>query len=175
MIVPTNSLREVLAAINDSMDEIEISFNEDLVRFRLGDVEIISKLIDASYPDYRRLFPKQSNIVLEINKDEFIRVAKLAALFARRSAGGAIVCEAKKPNIFSVKSIANELGENDSIIETNIEQEGKISLNSRFLIEALNAFNDEVIKIEFSDHVSPLVLRNKQNNDYTHIVMPLNS
>ncbi|MDO4611847.1 MAG: DNA polymerase III subunit beta [Candidatus Saccharibacteria bacterium] len=175
VIVPASSLREVLSAINDGMDEIEISFNEDLARFRLGEVEVISKLIDASYPEYRRLFPKDCNISLDLDREEFVRVVKLAALFARRSAGGAIVCEAKNPNIFSVKAVANELGENDSIIETEIKEEGKITLNSRFLIDALNALTEKQISIEFSNQVSPLVLRAKQNSDYTHIIMPLNS
>ena len=50
-------LQEVLRSINEDMEEIEMSFNEDLVRFRLGEVEIISKIIDASFPDYKKLIP----------------------------------------------------------------------------------------------------------------------
>ena len=175
VIVPTSSLQEVLRSIDDSMEEIEISFNDDLVRFRLGEVEIISKLIDASYPDYKRLIPKDNNIKLEVDREELIRVTKLAALFARRSASGSIVCEAKKPNIFSVRSVASELGENDSTIETKVEEEGKISLNSRFLSDALNVLDAKTITLEFANNVSPIILKNKNNDDYTHIVMPLNS
>ncbi len=174
VIVPTNTLQEVLRSINDEMDEIEISFNEDLVRFRLGEVEIISKLIDASYPDYRRLIPKNNNIKIELSRDEVIRVTKLAALFAR-SVNGSIVCETKKPDIFSIKSVASELGENDSSIETKIEEEGKVTLNSRFLMDALNSLEEPDLIIEFSNKVAPVLLRNKKNSDYVHIVMPLNS
>ncbi len=174
VIVPTNSLQEVLRAINDEMEEIEISFNDDLVRFRLGEIEVISKLIDASFPDYRRLIPKDNNIKLELNREEVTRVTRLAALFAR-NVNGSIVCESKKPNLFSVKSVASELGENDSSIETDVNEEGKVTLNSRFLMDALNVLEDKDIIFEFSNHVSPILLRNKKNNDYTHIVMPLNS
>ena len=174
VVVPTSSLQEVLRAINEDMEEIEISFNEDLVRFRLGEVEIISKLIDASFPDYRRLIPKDNNIKLDLNRDELIRVTKLAALFAR-SVSGSITCEAKKPNIFSVKSVASELGENDSSIETAVEEEGKVNLNSRFLLDALNSLDEKDITFEFSAKVTPVILRNQKNQDYTHIVMPLNS
>ena len=174
VIVPTTTLQEVLRIISDDMDEIEISFNNDLVRFRLGEIEVVSKLIDASFPDYRRLIPKDNNIKLELNRDELIRVTKLAALFAR-SVNGSIVCETKKPNTFSVKSVANELGENDSTIEANVEEEGKVTLNSRFLTDALNALDSKEITVEFSAHVTPVVLRNKKNDDYTHIIMPLNS
>ncbi|MBR2641292.1 DNA polymerase III subunit beta [Candidatus Saccharibacteria bacterium] len=173
-IVPTSSLQEVLRSISDEVEEIEISFNEDLVRFRLGDVEIISKLIDESFPDYQKLIPKNNNISVELNREELIRVTKLAALFAR-SVGGSIVCEAKSPDIFSVKSIANEFGENDSHIETKVENAGKINLNSRFLLDALNALDEPDIKFEFSDRIAPVVLKNKKSKDYTHIVMPLNS
>ena len=173
-IVPASSLQEVLRSINDEMEEVEISFNEDLVRFRLGEVEIISKLIDASFPDYQRLIPKDNNIKVNLNREELIRVTKLAALFAR-SVGGSIICETKTPDTFSVKSIANEFGENDSEIETKVDLVGKVNLNSRFLIDALNALEEKEIEFTFSDHIAPIVLKNKKNNNYTHIIMPLNS
>lgn len=173
-IVPTDSLQEVMRSINEEMEEIEISFNKDLVRFRLGEVEIISKLIDASFPDYRKLIPKDNDIKVKIKREELIRVTKLASLFAR-SVGGSIICQAKKENIFLVKSVANEFGENDSKIETKIEKEGKITLNSRFLLDVLNVLNESEINFEFTNHIAPIVLRNQKNKDYTHIIMPLNS
>ena len=173
-IVPATSLQEVLRSINDEIEEVEISFNEDLVRFRFGEVEVISKLIDASFPDYQKLIPKDNNIKVTLGRDELVRVTKLAALFAR-SVGGSIICETKSPNIFSVKSIANEFGENDSEIETKVEVEGRVNLNSRFLIDALNALEEKEIDFEFSDHIAPIILKNKKSNNYTHIIMPLNS
>ncbi len=173
-IIPSSSLQEVLRSISDDVEEIEISFNEDLVRFRLGEVEVISKLIDASYPDYQKLIPKDSNIKVTLDREELIRVTKLAALFAR-SIGGSIICEATTPDSFSVKSIANEFGENDSTIKTVVEKSGRVNFNSRFLLDALNALDSKEIEFEFSDHVAPAVLRNKKDSKYTHIVMPLNS
>lgn len=173
-IVPANSLQEVLRSINEDMEEVEISFSEDLVRFRLGEVEIISKLIDASFPDYQKLIPKDNNIKVILNREELTRVTKLAALFAR-SVGGSIICETKKPNTFSVKSIANEFGENNSEIETKVGVEGKVNLNSRFLIDVLNALEEKELEFSFSDHLSPIVIKNKKADNYTHIIMPLNS
>ena len=174
VIVPATTLQEVLRSLSDEMEEVEISFNDDLVRFRLGEVEIISKLIDASYPDYRRLIPKDNDIKVEVSRDELLRVTKLAALFAR-TVNGAIMCETKKPNTFSVKSLASELGENDSTIETKVEKEGKIRLSARFLTDALNALDSKDIEIEFTTRLTPMVLKNKKKDDYTHIIMPLNS
>lgn len=173
-VVPASSLQEVLRSISDDVEEVEISFNDDLVRFRLGEIEIISKLIDASFPDYQRLIPKDPEIKIDLNREELVRVTKLAALFSR-SVGGSIVCEAVEPDTFSVKSIANEFGENDSKIKTSVTKSGKINLNSRFLLDALNALEESTISFQFSDHVAPILLKNQKKNDYIHIVMPLNS
>lgn len=172
-IVPAASLQEVLRSLNDET-EVEISFNEDLVRFRFGEIEIISKLIDASFPDYQKLIPKDNNIEAKLNREELTRITKLAALFSK-SVGGSIICETTKPDIFSVKSIANEFGENDSKLETKVEQSGKINLNSRFLLDALNALEEENIIFCFSDKIAPVLLKNTKDKKYTHIIMPLNS
>ncbi len=173
-IVPTTTLQEVLRSITDDVEEIEMSFNDDLVRFRLGENEIISKLIDASFPDYQKLIPKNNNIHLSLDREELIRTTKLAALFAR-SVGGSIICEATTPDNFSIKSIANEFGENDSRIETAVETPGRINLNSRFLLDALNSLTDTNIEFSFSDHIAPALLKNQNDDRYTHIIMPLNS
>jgi DNA polymerase-3 subunit beta len=173
-IVPTVTLQEVLRSITEDSEEVEISFNDDLVRFRLGEVEVISRLIDASFPDYRKLIPKTNNIHLDLNREELIRTTKLAALFSR-SVGGSIICEAVTPDTFSIKSIANEFGENDSHIETTVETPGRINLNSRFLLDALNAITDSTVEFHFSDHIAPAVLKNKSDDLYTHIIMPLNT
>ncbi len=173
-IVPSNSLQEVLRSISDDVEEVEISFNDDLVRFRLGEVEIISKLIDASFPDYQKLIPKDCKIKTTVDREELVRVTKLAALFSR-SVGGSIICETKTPNIFSVKSIANEFGENDSEIEAKVDNEGKVNLNSRFLLDALNSLDEKNIEFNFSDRIAPILLKNSKSNKYIHIIMPLNS
>ena len=173
-IVPASSLQEVLRSITEDDEEIEIAFSEDLVRFRLSEVEVISKLIDASFPDYQKLIPKNNQIKITINREELVRVTKLAALFAR-SVGGSIICEASDKDTFSVKSIANEFGENDSIIETTSKTAGKVNLNSRFLIDALNSLEEKDIDFEFSDRVAPILIKNHKDPKYTHIIMPLNS
>lgn len=179
--VPSASLQEVLRSIDDSMEEIELSFSEDLVRFRLGEVEIISKLIDAEYPDVDKLFATTSEINFTINREELLRVAKLASLFSRHGANDAITCETNADEkTFSIHSIANEYGENDSIIETEVDKTGKISITSRYLIDALNNIDSKEVSLGFSEGINkstgisyPLVLKKLNSDDYIHIIMPI--
>lgn len=174
-IVPTTSLQEVLRSLTDGAEEMELLFDDTQVRFRFGETEVTSKLIDGSFPDYRQLIPKETEIVTELDKDELVRMTKMAALFARES-GGSVVCETKvEEKRFSMSAVASELGENDSYVEAEVSKDGKVVLNSRFLMDAIGAIGGDRVSFGFSGKLSPVVVRNVKNDDYTHIIMPLKS
>ncbi len=172
-IVPTGSLQEVLRSIGDDVNEIEILFDETQVRFRIGEIEVTSKLINGSFPDYRQLIPKETEIGVDLKRDELVRVTKLAALFAKE-VGGSIVCKTSAENgCFSIASVANELGENNSEIKTEVATDGKVTLNSRFLLDALNVLDGNAVRFGFSNKLDPVVLKAEGDDKYIHIVMPL--
>ena len=174
-IVPSGCLADVLGAMSDNMNEIEIVFDNSQVRFRLGEIEITSKLIDGSFPDYRRLIPEQVGSDIKMSKAELLRIVKLAALFSR-GVGGSIICEAKSESqTFSVSSVANEFGENASDIEAEILADGKVILNSKYLIDVINVIEEENLTFGISGKLAPVLIRNEKSNNYTHIIMPLKS
>ncbi len=174
-IVPATTLQEVLRLVSEGMDEVEVQISDALICFRMGEIEVTSKLIDASFPEYRALIPKNISLNLELDKAELQRMTKVAALFAR-SSGGSITCEAlADAGTFSVSAVASELGENSSSMEVEVASDAKVTLNSRYLLDALNAAKDTHILFGISGKLDPVVLKNAQTDDYTHIIMPLKS
>lgn len=174
-IVPASSLRGVMSLLADDVEEIEIIFDESQVRFRMGEVEVTSKLVDGSFPDYRQLIPKESEINVELKRDELVRTTKLAALFAKE-VGGSVMCTTSvEDKAFAIAAVANELGENKSEISTTVENDGKVTLNSRFLLDVLNVLDGEKVDFGFSNKLDPVVLRSDADKNYVHIIMPLKS
>jgi len=172
-IVPTATLQEVMRSISDDVEEIEMVFEENQVKFRMKEIEITSMLIDGSFPDYRQLIPSSTEIEVVLDRSELLRITKMAAIFSRESSR-AISCEADaSKGIFSVASISNEVGENISEIETKITDSGIVKLDSRFLMDALNVLEEDKIRFGFSANVTPAVLRNEKSKKYVHIIMPL--
>ena len=53
--------------------------------------------------------------------------------------------------------------------------EGSITLNSKFLLDALNQINNDNIKLEFSGKLAPVLLTADDSDDYKHIIMPVKS
>lgn len=176
-IIPTQTLQEVLRTITDSADAVDILFDETQVRFRVGEAEIISRLVDGNFPDYRQLIPASSDIVAVVDKQEFVRVTKVAGLFARESGGSVVVTVDSDKKSVSLHSVASELGENTSELTTSeVQGDGQVTLNSRYLSEALSVVDDATISFRFSGKLSPCIIKStKKDTNYYHVIMPLKS
>ncbi len=178
-IIPTQTLQEVLRTIADDTDTIDILFDESQVRFRMNDAEVMSRLVDGNFPDYRQLIPKESDIVAVMNKAEFTRVTKIAGLFARESGGSVTVTVDTDAQSVSLHSIASELGENTSQLDAKVTSNtdsGQITLNSRYLSEALGVVDADTISFSFSGKLSPSILKStSKDTNYYHVIMPLKS
>ncbi len=175
-IIPTQTLQEVLRTISDNIDTLDVLFDESQVRFRINEAEVISRLVDGNYPDYRQLIPAQSDIVAVMSKQEFSRVTKVAGLFARESGGSVTVTVDDDKKTVSLHSIASELGENTSELDAEITGAGQVTVNSRYLTEALNVVDADTISFSFSGKLSPCIIKSTaKDTNYYHVIMPLKS
>jgi len=174
-IIPTSTLQEVMRTLSDTVNEVDVLFDETQVRFRIGDSEITSRLIDGSYPDYRQLIPKESETSATLQKTDFIRVTKIAGLFARESGGSVTLTASQELKNLSIHSIASELGENTSSTDATVTSDGQVTLNSRYLSEALSVIDEASVEFRFSGKLAPCVLSAVPAGDYKHIIMPLKS
>ncbi len=174
-IVPASSLQEVVRSFNESIQEVEILFDEVQVKFSVGDTEIVSRLIDGKFVDYRQLIPKNTETNADLEKAEFVRVVKISSLFARESGGSITLKANSETSKLSIHSIASELGENTSEADAKITGGGEVTLNSRYLLESLNVVDGNKITFGFSGKLAPTVIKSTENDNYIHIIMPLKS
>lgn len=176
-IIPTPTLQEVIRTLRDENDSVEVLFDETQVTFRLADSEITSRLIDGSFPDYRQLIPSSSDTSFTIPRSEFVRIIKIAGLFARESGGGITLSIDTEKKSLAVHSIASEVGENSSEVTVQTTgQTASVSLNSRYLTDALNVMSSDEVTFDFSGKLAPCIVHEKTDKPaYKHIIMPLKS
>lgn len=175
-IIPVQTLQEVLRTIVDDSDTVDILFDETQVRFRINEAEIISRLVDGNFPDYRQLIPAKSDIHATVNKQEFVRVTKIAGLFARESGGSITLTVDADAKSVSLHSIASEYGENTSELSAEVVGSGQVTLNSRYLAEALSVVDGDTLEFSFTGKLSPCILKSVVKDvNYYHVIMPLKS
>jgi DNA polymerase-3 subunit beta len=172
-LVPASAAADLLRIIGDSGDEVTVTHDDQQVMFQVGDITLVARLIEGNYPDYRKLIPTKFATVASLARQDFLNIAKVSSLFARESAGSITInAEDKK---VSINAIASQLGENMAEADAEVKGTGDVTLNSRYLIDALNAFSGERIEFCFNGKLEPCILRSSDDGDYVHLVMPLRS
>lgn len=173
-LVPASAAQDLLRIISDTDKEVQISHDEQQVLFQAGDVSLVARLIEGNYPDYRKLIPGKFATVAKLSRNDFINIAKVSSLFARESAGS-ITINVEKAGRVSINAVASQIGENTATADAAVTNDGEVTLNSRYLIEALNAFSGDEVEFCFNGKLEPCILLSSSEPDYLHLIMPLRS
>lgn len=175
MLVPSGALQDLLRIIGDQDTEVEVFGDGQQALFIVGESELVTKLLDGNYPDYRKLIPNSFAITTTLERSEFLNVTKVASLFARESAGSIVLKFDEEKSLIAISSVASQLGENTSTITAKVQGTGDVSLNSRYLVDALNALHGAEATFSCNGKVEPCVVRDPEHDDYLHVIMPLKS
>lgn len=175
LLIPASALQDVLRIIGEYSEDVTIKHDDQQVLFKVGDVQLVARLLEGEYPDYQRLIPKDFGVSATLARAEFINIVKVSSLFARESAGSIILDLDDEKKTMSVKSVASQLGENTAVAEGEVSGSGNITLNSRYLLEGLQAFEGEKVTIGFNAKLEPVVLKDPEDKNYLHVIMPLKS
>jgi DNA polymerase III subunit beta len=178
LIVPAKSLLELARILpdgkaQDEMVEIALTPNKNQVIFRTVSVELVSRLIEGQFPNYKQIMPKEWKTQIVVPTSEFLNAAKTASFFARDSAN--IVRLHMESGELTVRAESTELGDNESRIDAVVEGEpsADIAFNAKYLTDALNVVESEQIKLEIVNAGSPGVIKPVDSTDYVHVIMPM--
>jgi DNA polymerase-3 subunit beta len=179
VIVPAKALAELNRLLQDQDDPVAMTFNANMtqVLFRLKDVELVSQLIQGTFPDYSRLIPKEwtSRAIVEVR--DFLQETKIASIFARDGSGIVRVMfeagEGGSPGQMKILAKAEEIGENDGSLDASVEGEpSKVAFNGKYLQDVLSVLDGRVA-LETTGPSQPGVIRPLDNDNYVHVVMPM--
>lgn len=174
-LLPASAAQDLLRIISDDDQEVSITHDDQQVRFEAGDITMVARLIEGSYPPYRKLIPAKFSVIAKLKRADFTNIAKVSSLFARESAGSITINASKSDNRISINAVASQLGENTASAEAHVSDDGEVTLNSRYLIDALNAFSADEVEFCFNGKLEPCILRSAAEPDYLHLIMPLRS
>ncbi|HEU4914147.1 MAG TPA: DNA polymerase III subunit beta [Candidatus Saccharimonadales bacterium] len=175
LLVPGSAMQDLLRILGDFEGDVEVVSDEQQILFRVGDVELVARLIEGKYPDYRKLIPQSFAVTANLKRTDLLNVTKVSSLFARESAGSITINIDEEAQNLSIRSVASQLGENTATANAKVTGTGTITLNSRYLLDALHALSGDDVEFSFNGKLEPTVIRDPAAGDYTHIIMPLKS
>ena len=179
-IIPARTLNELNRFLTDQEEPVEMMMasNRGQVLFRLNGIQVVSQLIQGTFPNYDQLIPQSYQTRAVFDLQEFQRAARTASIFARDGSGIIRLQIVPANNGASAKIIisarAEELGENVDEIDTELEGvEAKIAFSSRYLLDVLGVMERGAIALEATSPSSPGVFKPTGSDDYIHVVMPM--
>jgi len=180
MIIPAKAYHELNRLMGADDQEIEITLNsqKSQVLFKLKGIEMVSQLIQGTFPNYSQLIPQSYGTKARIDVAEFLRAIKMAAIFARDGSGIARVIVTPGATVeagkITVSARADEIGDNVGEIDALVDGEAaKIAFNARYLADVLSVVKQAQVSLEVTTPSNPGVIRPVGVDNYDHVVMPM--
>jgi DNA polymerase-3 subunit beta len=148
------------------------------VIFHMKDVELISQLLDGTFPELDQLVPSRYNTRAVLPTQSFLKACRQAEIFAREgshiariniSSGGEM-----QPGLVEISGQSEETGFNQTTVDATIEgQPQLIAFNVRFLREALDVIKTPNVALETSSDTTPGIIRPVGEDNFVHVIMPM--
>ena len=176
MVIPKSILGEIGRNVfNTDSILLELNEKEKQILFGLEDTVLTSRLLEGEYPDYEKIIPKETNVNILVDKEEFLRAVKLASVFARESAN--VVRIKVYKNFIKVIGESGQAGSQETKVDAKVEKGTKedleIAFNYRYLEEFAMSVSGEEISMDFNNSTSAGVFKDTSDSDYLHLIMPI--
>jgi DNA polymerase-3 subunit beta len=180
-IVPAQALKELARVANDGEEPIYMVLpkGRGQVIFRVKDVEVVSQLIDGTFPDFNQIIPRSYKSRTLVSTSSLLKACKQAEIFAREGSNVArfnikSAQSEMQPSEVEISATSEETGKNETIVEATVDGSGVlIAFNVKFLREALEVIRTPNVALETSAANAPGVVRPVGEDDFLHVIMPM--
>jgi DNA polymerase-3 subunit beta len=170
-IVPKKPLTLLKNALPDNDDELTISYNSNHLFVTHGSTQLICRLIDARFPDYKVVIPTDNPYKLVVNKQDFQNALRRVSVFSNKSTNQVALNISGSELQLAAQDVDFSFEGNERM---NCQYDGEdlqIAFNAKFLIEMLNAAETGEVKVELSTPTKAGILKPTEQEDGEELLM----
>jgi DNA polymerase-3 subunit beta len=172
VLVPRKGLIEIRKLSDGGPGSLELSATDKFLFAGKGDTEVWVRLLDAEFPDYLQVVPKENRIIANVPRGAFHDVLKRVSVMAPDKVNSVRLSFSGKQ--LEVSTTSPDLGEARDLLP--IEFEGApvtVGFNGRYLQDALGGISEDTVRMELKDEVSQVIIRPASGKNYLAIIMPM--
>lgn len=172
VIIPRKAVNELKKLLEEQENEVELSLSETKIRFSSGDVVILSKLVDGTFPDYGRVIPENNTNIMEVDTKLLMQaVDRVSTISTEKTRGikfqlsaGKLILSAQSPDSGSAV---------EEIEVTYSANSFEIGFNSRYVLEMLSQLDGDTAQFLFSDANAPALVTDPSDVGSLYVIMPM--
>lgn len=172
VVIPGKTLSEVGKILNDTDDELSITFAKNHILFTIGDTKVISRLLQGEFINYSQIIPEEYKLRVKVNTKMLLDSIERASLLAKEGNVNLITMDIRDE--YMIITSNSQFGNVQEEVPIVLEGEGiQIRFNSKYFIDVLKVIDVEEVYLEFSSSVSPCLLKTSEDGDYVYLVLPV--
>lgn len=178
-IIPLRTIQELLRVLSsDSQQEdVILCVNDNQILFLYDNVELVSKIIQGQYPDYKQIIPSQFQTKAILNVSECVKAVKASSLFSRSELQDIHIRILPKENgkgEIRIHAENTTVGKHEVVLEGEVKgSENTVALNYRYMLDGLGQSGEEKVSLDIIDSNNPCVMRPIGKDDYMYLIMPI--
>ena len=172
VIIPRKAVNELIKLLGGVEGNLAVVISDAKVEVTMGNLTLLSKLIDGTFPDYERVIPSGSTIHLKVNPKELHTAIDRVSVVATEKTRAVRLQVSKKQIKLSVNS--PDAGTAEEVIEAESNGEVEIGFNSKYLLDVLSNYSDnETILISMENGTAPALIKPKKDEIDLSVLMPM--
>ncbi|MFT3682374.1 MAG: DNA polymerase III subunit beta [Ferruginibacter sp.] len=175
-IVPKKPLNLLKGALPDNDDELTLSYNSNHLFVKHGGTELVCRLIDARFPDYKVVIPSDNPYKLTVGRSDFQNALRRVSVFSNKSTNQVVLNISGSELQLAAQDVDFSFEGNERMACQYDGEDLQIAFNAKFLIEMLNAAETSDVNMELSTPTKAGIIKPTEvdeNEDLLMLVMPL--
>ncbi len=172
IIVPARSLREINRIIATSDKHvISVFLTDNQVIFKIGGVELISRLIEGEFPNYKQILPEGYEKKIRVNKARFLGASKRVSILAQNNTPVKI---SAANNMMVISANTQDVGEATERMDAEYPgEEIKMAFNPQYLMDGITSVEGDELVIEVLDALKPALIKPVDKENFLYLIMPI--
>jgi DNA polymerase-3 subunit beta len=172
IIIPRKGLSEIRRLIEDAPEEIFVGVRQGMCIVKTDSTMLRVSLVDAEYPDYKRIIPTEKGVMVKFEKDAILHALRRMSVVSSERYSGVIIALADGKML--LESTNPDVGEAKEEIEVAYHNKDiSVGYNVKYLIDAIEVIDEGEVAFEIGAGMKPGIIRSVNNDDYMCIIMPL--
>ncbi len=172
LILPKKTVFQLSSLLAETNEQLTMITSDNKIKFNLGNMKLISKVIDGKFPDYKKVVPTENDKTLIVSSKDFVdSIERVASVSLDRKEG--VKLAINKDNVQLSVNSANSGEGNEKIKAEFSAGTLNISFNSRYLIDIASEVEDKNLKMNLKDSTSPVLIEDVSDKNSYYVIMPM--
>lgn len=174
ILIPYKNISEIIRVLESVQGTVLVGIEGNQISFEKEASYLVSRVIDASFPDYKQIIPKEHKTEVTVLKQDFISALKVANVFSDSFNQVSFTIDPSQ-KLFELTTKNTQIGENVTHLDAVLSGEDiTISFNYRYIADCFGSIKSDSVILSFQGIGKPVLIRGVSDKSFQYIVMPMN-